>query len=127
MTDRELDAILGEEPEIEPSKEFASGVMNALRREVATPPPLRFPWICVIPALVTWALAVAALIAAPFVGAGAPEKHLTGFGFGDSFLRSLFELARQMFYAPQASWIALALLLTLVCVGFPLRLVRGKL
>lgn len=44
MTPDDLDRILSSDDLIEPSSGFAMNVMNAVRRQAAEPPPLRFPW-----------------------------------------------------------------------------------
>jgi len=40
----EVDTILSSDDGLEPSSGFAQSVMNAVRRQAAEPPPLRFPW-----------------------------------------------------------------------------------
>ena len=40
----DLDRLLAREDAREPSGGFSARVMGAVRREAATPPPLRFPW-----------------------------------------------------------------------------------
>jgi len=47
----ELDRILGEGEGLEPSSGFTRRVMEALE-ERAVPPPIPFPWVRVLPALV---------------------------------------------------------------------------
>jgi hypothetical protein len=44
MTPDDLDRILSSEDFLEPSSGFGSNVMDAVRRQAAEPPPLRFPW-----------------------------------------------------------------------------------
>jgi hypothetical protein len=62
MNRDDLDRILGQEKKILPSSGFAASVMEAVRREAATPPPLSFPWKLALPGLVSsclvlvWAL-----------------------------------------------------------------------
>ena len=56
----ELDCALSTEEEIVPSAGFTDAVMEAVRREATTPPPISFPWKCVLPGL---ALAVFAALA----------------------------------------------------------------
>jgi len=48
----EIDRILSREDEILTSSGFAVSVMDAVRREAATPPPIPFPWKRALPGLV---------------------------------------------------------------------------
>ena len=41
----ELDRILEAEPTLEPSSGLSASIMEAMRHEASTPPPLRFPWM----------------------------------------------------------------------------------
>jgi hypothetical protein len=61
MTD-DLDRILASDDSIEPSSGFASGVMDAVRRQAAEPPPIPFPWA-------RFALGLAACVALAATGA----------------------------------------------------------
>ena len=76
MTDEELDRLLSEEPEIDPSPGFAASVMKAVRTEAATPPPISFPWLCAGPLLACWGLISVALIAALFRPLGSPAASV---------------------------------------------------
>ena len=125
MTDREIDDVLGGEVEIEPSQGFAASVMQAVRREAATPPPIRFPWLCALPGLLAWGITLAVVLGIPWFESGtrpAPAFHFQ-FEFSTMVARlaPLLDALRQF----QAGWIALAILLTVVCVSFSFRLVRG--
>ena len=62
----QLDLILSRDDAVEPSPDFAARVMNAVRRQAVTPPPLAIPWawLAVAPAL-GLALVVAQLIESP--------------------------------------------------------------
>jgi hypothetical protein len=131
MTDRELDQILGSEPEVLPSKTFAGSVMRSVRREATTPPPLAFPWLCLVPAAFVFGLVLAVLIAVPLAESNEPAEPVLGFEWLDlsllgtwtgAWLQSLIGLLNSM----AVGWIAAALLLTVACVVVPLRLVRGR-
>jgi hypothetical protein len=64
MTD-DLDRILASDDSLEPSSGFASGVMDAVRRQATEPPPIPFPWrrfSVGLVACVTLAAAGAALV-----------------------------------------------------------------
>ena len=47
----ELDRILGADEGLEPSSGFTRRVMEALEQDRQTPPPIPFPWMRVLPAL----------------------------------------------------------------------------
>jgi hypothetical protein len=44
MTHDEIDRWLSEDDVIVPASGFTEGVMDAVRREAAAPPPIPFPW-----------------------------------------------------------------------------------
>ena len=52
MTDERMDKILGAEDELAPSSGFLAAVMERVREESATPPPIPFPWKRAVPGLV---------------------------------------------------------------------------
>jgi len=58
----ELDRILGEDEGLEPSSGLTSRVMDALEQDRATPPPIAFPWLRLLPAFLG-ALGIAAAFA----------------------------------------------------------------
>ncbi len=125
MTDREFDDILGGETQIEPSPEFAAAVMSAVHRDAATPPPIRFPWILALPGLAAWGLTLTLFIALPLYDSGPPAPPAFHFAFDSTVVLQRLGLAFDSLRRFQAGWIVLAVLLTVVCVGFPLRLIRG--
>ena len=61
----ELDRALSTEEEIVPSAGFTDAVMEDVRREATTPPPISFPWKCVLPGLAFAGFAVLALLLLP--------------------------------------------------------------
>ena len=58
----ELDRILSSEPEIDPSPDFARGVLASLRREATAPSPIPVPWARLAPILVCLLLALGVLV-----------------------------------------------------------------
>jgi len=111
MTDRDLDRYLAVSPEVVPSSGFTANVMEAVRREAATP-PIPFPWKRTIPGLAAAALllvcfALAALQAPATASAPIPRA-----------LSVVLDTGRAL----GAGWIALALLISLVTVKFAKRL-----
>jgi FtsH-binding integral membrane protein len=119
MTRDELDRILSAEDQIVPSYGFAASVMDAVRREAATPPPIPFPWKHALPGLVLGIAALAGLLVAGFrwrtpeAAAAAPSTF--------SLTQLLAAVRIAAFHEDDAVWIALALLLTLASVYFSLR------
>ena len=45
MTQDRIDRMLSGDDEIVPASGFVASVMDAVRREAATPPPIPFPWV----------------------------------------------------------------------------------
>lgn len=123
MTDRDLEDILGAEAQFEPSAGFTAAVMRAVHREATTPPPIRFPWVLALPGLMAWVLTLALAIALPLYDSGPPAAPAFRLWLNFSWIQPTLDLLKHL----EAGWIVLAVLLTIVCVGFPLRLIRGAL
>lgn len=62
--DDDLDRILSEDEEILPSSAFAASVMQAVRREASTPPPIPFPWKHALPGIAAAAVALVLVLLA---------------------------------------------------------------
>lgn len=128
MTDRELDQLLAGEPEIQPSNAFAASVMKAVRREAGTPPPIGFPWLCLVPGLLACGLVIGVLIAVSLSESGAPVAEAPGWWpLNRAALQAGFEAAIAFLGQTAAGWILAGLLLTVACIAVPLRLMRGRL
>jgi hypothetical protein len=56
MTHDPLDNILAAEEELIPSSGFLASVMERVHEEAAAPPPIPFPWVRAIPAIVVAAV-----------------------------------------------------------------------
>jgi hypothetical protein len=56
-----LDQILLEQDTLLPSSGFAAAVMDAVRQEAATPPPIPFPWKWALPGIAALVVSLAAL------------------------------------------------------------------
>ncbi len=118
--DDELDRILSEDEEVLPSSGFAASVMEAVRREASTPPPIPFPWKRALPGLAAAGLAlVLGLVQASAAGPGgaAPPRLAP-------WLSSLLPVL-QAVVAGGGHWTALALLLTYASVRLSMRLARN--
>ncbi|HEX4824067.1 MAG TPA: hypothetical protein VFV19_07120 [Candidatus Polarisedimenticolaceae bacterium] len=100
MKPEEIDRILAEKDDLVPSSGFTDAVMDAVRREAATPPPIPFPWKRAWPVVVAGAAALALVPAVVVIEAAAPSP-----------LR----------VPPELGWIALAAAVTLVSIGFSWR------
>jgi hypothetical protein len=75
MNPEELERILSRADEIVPSSGFAANVMDAVQRESAAPPPIRFPWRRAVPGFgAAAALAIATALAGD---AGEPPAAVT--------------------------------------------------
>jgi hypothetical protein len=119
--DDELDRILSEDEEVLPSAGFAVSVMQAVRLEASTPPPLAFPWKRALPGLAAAAVALGLGLvqahAAAGPGAAGPARLVRWL----STLVPVLEAA----VAGGGHWIALALLLTYASVKLSMRLARN--
>jgi len=62
MEDAELDRILSNHDEIQPSSGFVAAVMEAVEREAAAPAPIPFPWRRALPLFCLGAIALVSLI-----------------------------------------------------------------
>ncbi|HYB60314.1 MAG TPA: hypothetical protein VEH50_02450 [Methylomirabilota bacterium] len=119
MTSDELDRILSAEDRIVPSSGFAASVMDTVRREAATPPPIPFPWTRALPGLVVGIAALAGLLVAGFALLRPAIAAVNPDTFSLAQLLAATRVAAQK--ADGAGWIALTLLLTLASVYFSFR------
>ena len=114
MTHDDLDHLLESHDDIVPSSGFTDAVMAAVRHEALETRPLRFPWERatlgpLMAALVVVGLSVASDFVRPAtVGSAVPGVVETG-----EMLTAIGDAASSV----RLGWMALALLLTLVCVG----------
>jgi len=119
MTRDDLDRILSAEDRIVPSSGFAASVMDAVRREAATPPPIPFPWKQALPGLVVGIVALAGLLVLGFVLLTAETAAPAPAAFS---LPQLISAARvAALKVDGTGWLAIALLLTLASVFFSFR------
>jgi hypothetical protein len=128
----EIDRVLSREDEILPSSGFAVSVMDAVRREAATPPPIPFPWKLALPGLVVAGLTlVLTLVAGVAVIAQlgrtstAAELSMSWQSVLTSIFRTGTGLGLQRDLESAAIWTALALLATWVSVKLSMRFASG--
>jgi hypothetical protein len=105
MTDRELDHILADEPEIQPSAAFVETVMKAVHRESQTPPPIGFPWLCAIPGIFACGLTLISVLAVVFYDSHAAMASVPGLRFDLSLIKSAFQFAGGLLAHVEALWI----------------------
>jgi hypothetical protein len=125
MIDDPVDRILSREDDILPSSGFVSSVMEVVRQEAATPPPIPFPWKWAAPGLIALGVALIALLA---LGArslsgpssAAPTASLIVAGMGT--LSAALDAAMKSPVTLGLGWMALALLLSLTAVMVSVRL-----
>lgn len=124
MTRDALDRILSSEDQIVPSSGFAASVMDAVRREAATPPPIPFPWKRALPGFGLGVIALAGLLVVGFAlpGPATPAAAVPAYT-----LTQLLAAARTAAVkADGTGWAALALLLSLASVIFSLRAISSR-
>lgn len=111
MSHDELDRTLSREGVIVPSSGFVSNVMDAVRHEASTPPPIPFPWKWALPGLAAWTGVLVLFLMNVWaqVGAVAPEVTVLD-GAKDIGLE----------------WIALALLMAFASFTLSMRLVGAR-
>lgn len=118
----DLGRILSTEQEIIPSSGFVASVMDAVRHDAAAAPPIPFPWKRALPGLCAAGLALVSTFAAGsslFIR-GTAARPIPGRLL--SALALIFEASKTV----DASWITLALVLSLASVKLSMRFVAGK-
>ena len=117
MRDDELDRIfMPEKDDILPSSGFVASVMEAVRSEAATPPPIPFPWKRALPML---AVDVLMLVWLVVVGITQPVPATEASSLAVILPPTLVPVLQA------GAWIVLTLLLTLATVMLSMRLVSG--
>ena len=116
MTNERIDGILAGEQELVPSSGFLASVMERVREEAATPPPIPFPWKRFVPGMVVAAgvLSWGAVELVRFVGPRLHEVKLAPPHIAPTMAQPL----------EQAGWVVTALAVSLVSWIISRRLAR---
>ncbi|HVN77843.1 MAG TPA: hypothetical protein VMW38_02495 [Terriglobia bacterium] len=118
----DIDRILSEQEEILPSSGFVNSVMDAVRQEAATPPPIPFPWKRALPGLIVAGLTIVLALVAGLVPLFREVRALPPSPTLVLEFASALEAAKSV----GAGWIFLALFLALASLKFSMRLAGAK-
>jgi hypothetical protein len=121
MRDDNVDRVLAKDEEIAPSSGFTNAVMDAVRREAATPPPLAFPLWRALPGWVAAAITVALALMRVVRAARIPAMEGIVVPTSSSVAAWLAIWARE-----GGSWILLGLLVSFVAVRLSVSAISGK-
>ncbi len=118
MKPDDIDKALENEEVITPSPDFLASVMRAVRRQAAALPPLRFPWLRLLPAILAMFVAIMRVF-----------WDLIGFLYDPDVLAGFTEQLQQ--FADVAArfgvqWIVLAVAITVVSLMLSVSLVGGR-
>ena len=118
----DIDRILSEQEEILPSSGFVHAVMDAVRHEAMTPPPIPFPWKRALPGLIVAGLTIVFAFVAGLIPLFQEAQALPLQPDLVPEFTSAFEAAKGV----GAGWILLASFLALASVKFSMRLAGAK-
>lgn len=125
MNNDEVDRILAQRDDIQPSSGFAASVMEAVREEAAAPPPIPFPWKRALPVLLVAALALAVVVAAVAVSIVQLSRGEVTLQIASSLWDWLPASARGS-AGTSVAWTAAALLAAFGSVRLSIRLGAGR-
>jgi hypothetical protein len=117
MTDDDIESMLAHDDDILPSSGFEVSVMEAVRQDAASPPPLAFPWGRALPCMFSLLAALGVTI---WTWAG---RSNTADALFDGALRELPGIGTR----PAIQWVTIAVVATIMSVFLSLRLMRGRL
>jgi hypothetical protein len=118
MNQDELDRTLSGEVDIVPSAGFVHGVMAAVHCEASAPPPIPFPWKRALPGLAAGALVFVMMIIVLV-------KNFSGAAPATSIQYRVLPIVARVSDIGSMygiGWVMLAILVTLACVVFSVRL-----
>jgi hypothetical protein len=118
--DHDLDRILSRGEEIVPSSGFLDVVMDAVRAEASTPPPIPFPWKRALPGMIAAVVALGLLVIAGAGQSGMAPSPVT------AALSRRIESALESPSGMAAGWTLAGLLLSLAAVKLSARAVSGR-
>jgi hypothetical protein len=118
MNPDDIDDILTHEKRITPSPDFLASVMRAVRRQAASLPPLKFPWLRVLPGILATFVAIMRAVW-DLVGFLNEPDVLAGF---KEQLQQFAELAAQF----GVQWIVLAVAITVLSLMLSISLVGSE-
>jgi hypothetical protein len=118
MNPDDIDDILAHEKRITPSPDFLASVMRAVRRQAASLPPLKFPWLRVLPGILATFVAIMRAVW-DLVGFLNEPDVLAGF---KEQLQQFAELAAQF----GVQWIVLAVAITVLSLMLSISLVGSE-
>ena len=119
MQQDDLDVILAAEDHILPSSGFTASVMEAVRRDTATPAPIPFPWSAALPGMGAALSVVVSLLLAfvHFARTSGPAVNSASAPVGEVLQTAVhFGLG----------WIALVLLLSLIAMASSMRIAGAR-
>ena len=122
MRDDDLDRILYNEQVIVPSSGFVVAVMDAVRRESVAPPPIPFPWKRALPGLFA---AGVALVSTFVAGIALFVQGTTSQPFPPR-LQSMFAPIFERWNTMGASWITLALIVSIASANLSMHFATRK-
>lgn len=118
MNPDDIDDILTNERLITPSPDFLASVMRAVRRQAASLPPLKFPWLRVLPGILATFVAIMRAVW-DLVGFLNEPDVLAGF---KEQLHQFADVAAQF----GVQWIVLAVAITVVSLMLSVSLVGSE-
>ncbi len=118
MNPDDIDHILTTEERIKPSPDFLASVMRAVRRQAASLPPLKFPWLRLLPAILATFAAIMRVVL-DLVGFLNEPDVLAAF---KDQLQEFADVAAQF----GVQWIVLAIVITTLSLMLSIRLVSTE-
>ena len=115
----ELDRILSVDADVVPSSGFARSVMDAVRRDATTPPPIAFPWMRALPLICAAVVAVILVVANGVLLAGDTARPPVP----DAWMAAAAAIASALARI-DVQWLAFALMATIASVALAQRLNR---
>ena len=118
MKSDDIENVLANEVKIEPSPDFLASVMRAVRRQAAALPPMKFPWLRLLPAILAMFVAIMRVF-----------WDLIGFLYDPDVFAGFKEDLQE--FADVAAlfgvqWIVLAVAITIISLTLSIHLVNNR-